>query len=399
VRAARGAAPGSGAASGEFFARLTRRRRMAPVSHNNGGRVVTPPPAVLPNGAVVAGGEEAEDGALFKSSLFLVFANRVVAVLLTLCVVFFRGDYRRDVTPAAPLLSYVAVSLSNVIATSCQYEALKWLTFPTLTVGKCTKMLPVMILLNLRKGRRYSTADFAVAIAVAVGAAAMISSGNVSARLSAGPAVATDDAFGFALLGAYLLFDAITSTHQDHLFQKHAMSVYNQMLYINLSTGCLSALGLLLSGSLFDSLAFFAAYPTALPDVAALSIAAVAGQFAISHTIQSFGALAYAAIMTARQFFSVLVSNLLFEHGLTAAQWAGACLVFGALFARVYMRARAEAADDRVGGSKGTGGKGDAAINADERKLVAATNGVAVYLLDSRSKSKLKGLAVSKVGL
>jgi solute carrier family 35 (adenosine 3'-phospho 5'-phosphosulfate transporter), member B2 len=334
----RGGAGGAGgrAGDGDYFAALMRRRKIAPVGHENGGRVV-PPPA---EGDLAA---EAADGALFKSSLFLVLANRVVAVLLTLAVIAARRDYRRDVLPAAPLMNYVAVSVSNVIATSCQYEALKWLTFPTLTVGKCAKMLPVMLILNLRSGRRYSTADFAVASAVAAGAAIMITSGSVSAAAGGVPA---DDAFGFALLAAYLLFDAVTSTMQDFLFQRYAMSVYNQMLFINLSTGCLSALGLLVSGSLLDSLAFTAAYPSAVPDIAALSLSAVAGQFAISHTIHAFGALAYAAIMTARQFCSVLLSNLLFEHGLNAAQWAGACLVFGALFARVAVRAKAEAAAD-----------------------------------------------------
>ena len=32
--------------------------------------------------------------------------------------------------PAAPVYAYAAVSLSNVVATLCQYEALKYLTFP-----------------------------------------------------------------------------------------------------------------------------------------------------------------------------------------------------------------------------------------------------------------------------
>ena len=32
--------------------------------------------------------------------------------------------------PAAPAYAYAAVSLSNVVATLCQYEALKYLTFP-----------------------------------------------------------------------------------------------------------------------------------------------------------------------------------------------------------------------------------------------------------------------------
>ncbi len=45
----------------------------------------------------------------------------------------------------APAYGYAAVSLSNVVATTCQYEALKYVTFPLQTLGKCAKMLPVML--------------------------------------------------------------------------------------------------------------------------------------------------------------------------------------------------------------------------------------------------------------
>jgi adenosine 3'-phospho 5'-phosphosulfate transporter B2 len=38
---------------------------------------------------------------------------------------------------------YCLVSFSNVVATSCQYEALKYVSFPVQTLGKCAKMIPV----------------------------------------------------------------------------------------------------------------------------------------------------------------------------------------------------------------------------------------------------------------
>lgn len=290
--------------------------------------------------------EDLMDGVLFQSSLFLVLANRVFAIMLTLVIIATRNQFRADITPKAPLLAYFLVSLSNVIATSCQYEALKWLTFPTLTVGKCAKMLPVMLILNFRKGKRYSSSDFAVAFSVVAGSAIMILTGNIAARRTSQAHMTVDTAQGFFLLGAYLLFDALTSTYQEHLFQRYSMSVYNQMLYINLSTSILASVGLVLSGGMFDALAFLAVYPAAFNDIAALSVAAVVGQFAISHTIQAFGALIYAGIMTFRQFCSVLISNLAFKHGLTPWQWFGATLVFSSLFIRVVMKSLADSSSD-----------------------------------------------------
>lgn len=275
--------------------------------------------------------------AFFRNSLFLVLANRLVAAVVSVVAVVCSSRGRDELRSKAPILEYVTISISNVVATSCQYEALKWLTFPTVTIGKCAKMLPVMLILNLRSGRKYSPHDYAIVAVVLAGCAVMISSGNVAVKRGAG--AEEDSAFGFALLAAYLLFDAITSTYQERLFEKYEMSIYNQMFFINLSSATISVVGLLASGGLADSLDFIAAYPRIVPDIAMLSVSAVAGQFAITYTIQSFGALLYAGIMTTRQFFSVLASDILFKHGLTVSQWTGAMMVFSALFYKLWRKA------------------------------------------------------------
>ena len=38
--------------------------------------------------------------------------------------------YGQDLRPVAPPYNYAAVSVSNVVATFCQYEALKHVSFP-----------------------------------------------------------------------------------------------------------------------------------------------------------------------------------------------------------------------------------------------------------------------------
>ena len=48
---------------------------------------------------------------------------------------------------------------------------------------------------------------------------------------------------------------------------------------------------------------------------------AAAGQFFIVHTIRRFGALVFAAVMTTRQFLSILVSSIVFGNPLSAGQW------------------------------------------------------------------------------
>lgn len=281
----------------------------------------------------------------FHNSLFLVLANRLFAAAIAGLVIVVRHA-KSDLSSKAALSEYAAISLCNVIATSCQYEALKWLTFPTVTIGKCTKMLPVMLILSYRQGKRYRAEDYGIVAAVLLGCAVMISSGSVvsdAVKQKRFSSSETDTPVGFVLLAVYLVFDAFTSTYQERLFSKYDMSVYNQMLFINVTSAILAVLGLSISGGLVDSLHFLIKYPSILRDITMLSLSAVAGQFAISYTIQAFGALLYAGIMTTRQLLSVVVSDIIFKHGLTAMQWAGALLVFAALFYKIYKKAIASA--------------------------------------------------------
>ena len=83
---------------------------------------------------------DGENEEYFKFSVFLVLSNRLLSRLMAL------GDFgvfeRERATSVAGIHRYCAVSLSNVIATYCQYEALKYVSFPVQTLGKCAKIYP-----------------------------------------------------------------------------------------------------------------------------------------------------------------------------------------------------------------------------------------------------------------
>ncbi|CAN8068119.1 unnamed protein product [Agarophyton chilense] len=277
---------------------------------------------------------EGEEGEYFKNSLVLVFANRFSAAVVAACILLAKGDFS-ELRNKAPLYKYLMISVSNVIATSCQYEALKWVTLPTQTLAKCAKMIPVMIWGTFMSGKRYGPVEYAVAVFVALGCTVFLLSGNIKAKKASDD----DSYYGLLLMLGYLAFDGFTSTFQEKLFSGYQMTIYNQMLYVNLCSGIMSICFLVASGKLFESIAFLLKYPTVVGDMAVLSVSAVSGQFAITYTIKEFGALLYATIMTIRQFLSVFVSNLLFRHGMTPMQWLGAATVFGALFYKTYAKA------------------------------------------------------------
>ena len=65
-----------------------------------------------------------------------------------------------------PWYWYGFISAANMVATTAQYEALKWLSFPMQTLGKTTKMLPVMLAGMFFFGKTYGSRDYLVAVLV-----------------------------------------------------------------------------------------------------------------------------------------------------------------------------------------------------------------------------------------
>jgi adenosine 3'-phospho 5'-phosphosulfate transporter B2 len=68
---------------------------------------------------MVQAGEEEQK---FDSSLALVFANRFCTVIVAGVILLYNKE---SMVPSAPISHYAAVSVANIIATACQFEALK----------------------------------------------------------------------------------------------------------------------------------------------------------------------------------------------------------------------------------------------------------------------------------
>ncbi|KAM7495249.1 hypothetical protein LguiB_029858 [Lonicera macranthoides] len=52
---------------------------------------------------------------------------------------------KKAMDPVAPVYKYFIVSVSNILTTTCQYEALRYFSFPVQTLAKYAKMIPVMV--------------------------------------------------------------------------------------------------------------------------------------------------------------------------------------------------------------------------------------------------------------
>jgi len=261
---------------------------------------------------------------LFTDSVFLVFMNRSVAVVFAIAMALFKGE---SLVNGAPLWKYLAISFSNVYASTCQYEALKYVSFPVQMLGKSFKMMPVMLWGMAVSGKRFSVTDWMIAFAVTGGVVEFLMTGPISSQSDQG-----NSSYGLALLGGFLALDGFTSTFQEKLFKEHTTTKYNQMLYINLGSCVISSGTLIVSGKLADAIAFTTAHPMFLQDAMELSASAVAGQWFIYSQVKEFGALVFAATMNVRQVVSILISYVKYGHSITALQIVGLAVIFGALF-------------------------------------------------------------------
>ena len=288
--------------------------------------------------------DEDYQGEMFKQSAFLVLMNRIVASFLAFTVILltylWSGDKSkgvvRNLKGVAPFYAYCGVSFSNITATWCQYEALKYVNFPTQTLGKTGKMIPVMIIGTLVHGKKYSLKDYIVNGLITLGCTIFVLSGDVSSH-----AGKENTSMGILLMFVYLTVDGFTSTLQEKLFKGYTMSTWNQMLHVNLCSAIVSTVILIVTGGMYRAFAFIAKYPVLLRDSLALSFCSAFGQVCIYSVIKEFGAIVFAGIMVTRQVVSVVVSCLIFLHPLTSGQVVSAVLVFAVLFYKDLTKKRA----------------------------------------------------------
>jgi len=102
----------------------------------------------------------------FRYSPFLVLVNRVLAALYAAVMLKATGSSLR---PQSKLRNYACIATTNVVSSTCQYEALKHVSFVLQTLAKSGKMMPVMISGCLVLGKRYHWTDILTVIFVSLG--------------------------------------------------------------------------------------------------------------------------------------------------------------------------------------------------------------------------------------
>ncbi|XP_062427974.1 adenosine 3'-phospho 5'-phosphosulfate transporter 1 [Rhea pennata] len=276
------------------------------------------------------GATDTDPGEKFKDSQFLVFMNRILAFTVA-------GLYcalTKQPRHGAPMYKYSFASLSNILSSWCQYEALKYISFPTQVLAKASKVIPVMMMGKLVSRKSYEYWEYLTAALISVGVSMFLLSSAPNRHVST---VTTFS--GIILLAGYIIFDSFTSNWQDALFT-YKMSPVQMMFGVNVFS-CLFTVGSLLEqGALLESARFMARHSEFTAHAMLLSVCSACGQLFIFYTINQFGAAVFTIIMTLRQAFAILLSCLIYGHTVTVVGGLGVAVVFMALFLRVYARSR-----------------------------------------------------------
>jgi len=265
---------------------------------------------------------------MYKNSQFLVFVNRILALFIALVVMNFQRQPRHK----APLFKYSYCSFSNIMSSWCQYEALKYVSFPTQVLAKASKVIPVMAMGKVVSNKKYEYYEYVVAVLISLGMVAFLfgKSGD-----SSHPDQSTTFA-GFIILIGYMCFDSFTSNWQGALYSEYKMSSIQMMAGVNLFSCLLTSVSLLQQGVFVTSFAFMSQYSGFTFDCVALSICSAVGQLFIFHTISSYGPVVFTIIMTCRQVVSVVLSCIMFHHALAPVAVIGIFIIFSALTLKIY---------------------------------------------------------------
>ncbi|KAL5970262.1 Adenosine 3'-phospho 5'-phosphosulfate transporter 1 [Taenia solium] len=277
-------------------------------------------------------------GGRFRDPQFLVFCNRIGALIMASVCIHLMGPRRLEAVAAAadgrggtPLSSYANPALSNILSSWCQYEALLFITFPTQVVSKCCKTIPVMLMGRLLYGRSYKAHEYITTAFVSIGVSVFI----LSSPSEHGGRAAVNSASGLILICGYIVLDSYTSTFQDNLFRIYKISPLQMMRGVCAWAVLFTITPLLADGTLFSSLRFAWDQPLFALDVVGSAVCSGFGQILIFGTIAEFGAVTFTIIMTIRQCLSILVSCLLFAHPMNVVGALGLLITFGAILSRV----------------------------------------------------------------
>mmetsp|Transcript_12887 Transcript_12887/g.15395 ORF Transcript_12887/g.15395 Transcript_12887/m.15395 type:complete len:500 (-) Transcript_12887:55-1554(-) len=274
-------------------------------------------------------------GDYFTSSYGLVFLNRLGGFIIS-ALLFYITDPPHT---TAVISEFSFPSVSNMLSSWCQYEALRYVSFPTQMLFKCFKLAPIMLMGKFIGNKSYPAEDYAVALMIGFGISVfMISTEDMNFGLDSvgAPETWSGTLCGIMLLGFFLIFDSFTGQWQSRMFHKHEdLTPAHMMLLVNTFSLVFSFITLVHTKEIGPFMEFVVAHPDMHMHVVIFSIGNTIGQIFIFQTIRSFGAVVFAIVMNTRTILSILFSCLIYTHPINSQGLFGLFIVFASVGYRI----------------------------------------------------------------
>lgn len=280
-------------------------------------------------------------GEYFTYSYALVFTNRFWTLIMSTMLLF---HMKPRLSRTTVIYEYSFPSISNMLSSWCQYEALRYVSFPAATLFKSFKLAPVMLMGKILGNKSYPQYDYVVALLIGAGITMFMTSTD---DLHFGYDIHGDEVgavwTGIMLLFLFLFFDSFTSQFQSRMFQRHRdLSMAEMMFATSAFSTVLSFVTLIHTKELYPALDFVMRHSEIHLHFFLFSICSTIGQLFIFYTIKNFGAVVFALIMTTRILLSIALSCVLYGHKVSAMGFLGLMVVSGAVLYRIRKKSQGQ---------------------------------------------------------
>lgn len=275
------------------------------------------------------------DGDFFEYSYGLVFMNRLGGLVLSMVLMhYFKVEW-----VSSALWEYSFPSVANMLSSWCQYEALKYVSFPVAVLAKAFKMVPVMLMGKFMNNKHYEPFEYLSGAMVGFGLYLFIDSSeriDFRQNVFGYPENIKGAMCGVVLLVLFLFFDSFTGQWQTRMFQLNkSMSPLQMMLIMNAFSAVFSFITLVHQEELYPCMYFVYSHPDMVLHLFVFVLFSTVGQLFIFYTVKNFGAVVFAIIMSVRLLFSTLLSCAVYSHPISELGYLGMIIVFGAVTYRI----------------------------------------------------------------
>jgi len=237
---------------------------------------------------------------------------------------------------------FVLYSIAEVAPIAAVYMLAMWfsnasigyVSYPVQTLGKSCKMIPVMLGQVVFDKVQHPLYKYACVLLMVVGVAMF----NLSRMSKKKLAVAVEDdesedawtkeAIGMGLLLMSLLCDSYTGPNQDRVLKTYKGTDRQLMAMQNLA-GAVVAIGMMaFTPEFLEGPMYVINHPSVLRAMLLFSAASAFGQLFVFAMLYYFDSLLLTTVTTVRKFTTIVLSDIMYKHGLSPVQWASVGLVF-----------------------------------------------------------------------